>query len=200
MLGINHTSVGNVLSQTEYEDDGSHDLAHGTSFPSNPSERDFYYRDDLHQQFYYNGSDWVGIGIPSGDVEESVHAATGSSSATWAPIRALVAETETEIIATTITPSNPDATVCAYAGVGATPYQTPPDTFSIRLYINNVLVDSVTVADSYEVDGDVALKGFQDGLPAESIDISLRTIRLAGTEDHALHLEGERIAAIAVTN
>ena len=38
-----------------------HDL-HGTAFPTNPFERQIFYRDDLHQLFYWNGTVWVASG------------------------------------------------------------------------------------------------------------------------------------------
>ncbi len=77
MGGIDHVTVGNVLDQVEYEADGSHDINHGNSFPVSPSERDFYYRDDLNQLYYYNGSSWKLIGSTGGLKIESPHSVDG---------------------------------------------------------------------------------------------------------------------------
>jgi len=38
-----------------------HDL-HGIVFPTNPFERQLFYRDDLHQLYYWNGTGWVASG------------------------------------------------------------------------------------------------------------------------------------------
>ncbi len=35
---------------------------HGIAFPTNPFERELFYRDDLHQLFYWNGTAWINAG------------------------------------------------------------------------------------------------------------------------------------------
>jgi len=59
--GIKHTPVGTQLSQAEWEDDASHFLASGTSFPSSPSEGDLFYRTDQHKWYLYNGVGWTNL-------------------------------------------------------------------------------------------------------------------------------------------
>jgi len=57
--GIIHTPVGAQYTQAEFEDDASHYLSSGTSFPASPSEGDLFYRTDLHKWYLYNGSGWT---------------------------------------------------------------------------------------------------------------------------------------------
>jgi len=66
--GIKHTSVGSQLTQAEFEDEASHYLASGTSFPISPSEGDLFYRTDEHKWYIYNGTEWqfLGATFPSG--------------------------------------------------------------------------------------------------------------------------------------
>ncbi|MHC1596787.1 MAG: pectate lyase family protein [Methermicoccaceae archaeon] len=61
MKGLAHVSVGTELTQSEYESDEGHEISHGTSFPSSPSERDVYYRDDKHTLYVYDGTAWVAL-------------------------------------------------------------------------------------------------------------------------------------------
>jgi len=204
MSGISHTSVGDVLYGTEYDALDAHDFAHGTEFPGAPSERQFYYRDDLNKLYYYNGTEWLPAGKPWGDVEaDAVAATTGSGG--YMDYTAINGEigVEVEILADTITPSKPDATVCAFAGILCAPYDDiATDQWTIRLYINEVLVDSEAVVDDPE-HVTVCLTGFQDGLPAESIDISLRAIRTGGGSgdlNKLLYKLTDSLAAIAVIN
>jgi len=62
MKGVKHVSVGNILTQAEYEYDAGHDMEAGTSFPGSPTEKDLFYRTDLHKWYVYNGTTWVGLG------------------------------------------------------------------------------------------------------------------------------------------
>jgi len=56
--GLRHIDVGPELTRTEWESQDTHQLMHGTAFPAGPVERQLFYRDDLHQWFIYNGTDW----------------------------------------------------------------------------------------------------------------------------------------------
>lgn len=57
--GIVHTDVGEALVRSEWEADNLHDLSNGDSFPGGPTEMDFFYRNDEHKWYYYNGTDWI---------------------------------------------------------------------------------------------------------------------------------------------
>jgi len=59
--GLRHIDVGPELARTEWESEESHELIHGTSFPSSPTERQLFYRDDEHKWYIYNGTDWVSL-------------------------------------------------------------------------------------------------------------------------------------------
>ena len=60
--GFKHINVGPELTKTEWENEESHELIHGTSFPASPAERQLFYRDDEHKWHIYNGSEWVWLG------------------------------------------------------------------------------------------------------------------------------------------
>jgi hypothetical protein len=60
--GFKHIDVGPELTKTEWENEESHELIHGTSFPASPAERQLFYRDDEHKWYIYNGSEWVWLG------------------------------------------------------------------------------------------------------------------------------------------
>ena len=60
--GFKHIDVGPELTKTERENEESHELIHGTSFPASPAERQLFYRDDEHKWHIYNGSEWVWLG------------------------------------------------------------------------------------------------------------------------------------------
>jgi hypothetical protein len=60
--GFKHIDVGPELTKTEWENEESHELIHGTSFPASPAERQLFYRDDEHKWHIYNGSEWVWLG------------------------------------------------------------------------------------------------------------------------------------------
>ena len=64
--GLKHIDVGPELTKTEWESEESHELIHGTSFPSSPVERQLFYRDDEHKWYIYNGTEWVWLGGGSG--------------------------------------------------------------------------------------------------------------------------------------
>jgi hypothetical protein len=64
--GLRHIDVGPELTKTEWESEESHELVHGTSFPSSPVERQLFYRDDEHKWYIYNGSEWIWLGGGSG--------------------------------------------------------------------------------------------------------------------------------------
>src|SRR3972149_547592 len=64
--GLKHIDVGPELTKTEWESEDSHEVVHGTSFPSSPVERQLFYRDDEHKWYIYNGSGWVWLGGGSG--------------------------------------------------------------------------------------------------------------------------------------
>jgi len=70
--GIKHTSVGSQLTQAEFEDEASHYLASGTSFPASPSEGDLFYRTDEHKWYLYNGSSWKAMGVIKGSWPSAV--------------------------------------------------------------------------------------------------------------------------------
>ena len=63
--GITHVTVGSQLTQAEFEQEGSHTLSSGTSFPGSPSEGDLFYRTDLHKWYIYNGTAWVTLTLVS---------------------------------------------------------------------------------------------------------------------------------------
>jgi hypothetical protein len=64
--GLKHIDVGAELTKTEWESEDSHEVVHGTSFPSSPVERQLFYRDDEHKWYIYNGSEWVWLGGGAG--------------------------------------------------------------------------------------------------------------------------------------
>lgn len=57
--GIEHIVSTIPVPRSEFEDEEFHNLTHGSAFPASPTERQLYYRDDLHKWFIYNGTDWV---------------------------------------------------------------------------------------------------------------------------------------------
>jgi len=59
--GLKHIDVGSELTKAEWESEESHELIHGTSFPSSPVERQLFYRDDEHKWYLYNGTGWVNL-------------------------------------------------------------------------------------------------------------------------------------------
>lgn len=67
--GLKHIDVGSELSKPEWESEESHELIHGTSFPSSPEERQLFYRDDEHKWYIYDGTDWVWLGGSGGGME-----------------------------------------------------------------------------------------------------------------------------------
>lgn len=62
MTGIKHKDIGQVLTEAEWEALDSHELESGDSFPGTPSEKDRYYRNDLHQWYIHNGTEWKPLG------------------------------------------------------------------------------------------------------------------------------------------
>ena len=60
--GLKHTDVGAELTRTEWESEESHEVVHGTGFPSSPVERQLFYRDDEHRWYIYSGTEWVWLG------------------------------------------------------------------------------------------------------------------------------------------
>ena len=60
--GLKHIDVGPELTKSEWENEESHELIHGTSFPASPAECQLFYRDDEHKWHIYNGSEWVWLG------------------------------------------------------------------------------------------------------------------------------------------
>ena len=64
--GLKHIDVGTELTKTEWESEDSHEVVHGTSFPSSPVERQLFYRDDEHRWYVYDGTEWVWLGGGSG--------------------------------------------------------------------------------------------------------------------------------------
>ena len=79
--GITHPPTGTGLEKTEYESAQGHDLAHGTDFPDSPSERDLFYRDDLHQLYQRVASTWLCLsaGIPQTASAQSISETTTTS-------------------------------------------------------------------------------------------------------------------------
>ena len=74
--GLTHIDVGSELTRTEWESEESHALINGTAFPGSPTERQLFYRNDLHEWYIYNGSAWVslqGAGGGGGDMLKSVY-------------------------------------------------------------------------------------------------------------------------------
>jgi hypothetical protein len=70
--GLKHIDVGSELTKTEWESEESHEVVHGTSFPSSPVERQLFYRDDKHKWYIYDGTAWRAF---VSDVDLSAHAA-----------------------------------------------------------------------------------------------------------------------------
>jgi hypothetical protein len=68
--GLKHIDVGAELTKTEWESEESHEVVHGTSFPSSPVERQLFYRDDEHTWYIYNGSQWVSLQGVGGGMQE----------------------------------------------------------------------------------------------------------------------------------
>ena len=71
--GIRHIDVGAELTKTEWENEESHELIHGTSFPASPAERQLFYRDDEHKWHICDGTDWVWLGGGGGGGGMEVH-------------------------------------------------------------------------------------------------------------------------------
>ena len=72
--GIQHADVGDDLSKTEWLSEESHQLVHGTSFPTTPVERQLFYRDDEHKWYVYNGTAWTELtGAAAGDMLKSTY-------------------------------------------------------------------------------------------------------------------------------
>jgi len=61
--GIKHKDIGPELTRAEFEVDDSHELEEGTSFPGSPTEKDRFYRTDLHKWYIYNGTTWKDLGV-----------------------------------------------------------------------------------------------------------------------------------------
>ena len=59
--GLTHIDVGPELTRTEWESEETHALINGTAFPGSPVERQLFYRNDLHEWYIYNGTDWVSL-------------------------------------------------------------------------------------------------------------------------------------------
>jgi len=57
--GIYHIAGLIPVTKDRFEDEAFHALAHGTSSPVSPVERQLFYRDDLHKLYIYNGSAWI---------------------------------------------------------------------------------------------------------------------------------------------
>jgi len=70
--GITHVTVGSQLTQAEFEQEGSHALSSGTSFPGSPSEGDLFYRTDLHRWYIYDGTSWKAMGVIKGSWPSAV--------------------------------------------------------------------------------------------------------------------------------
>ena len=68
--GLKHIDVGAELTKTEWESEDSHELLHGSSFPSSPVERQLFYRDDEHKWYIYTGAAWTEL---TGGGSMSVH-------------------------------------------------------------------------------------------------------------------------------
>ena len=72
--GIGHADVGDELSKAEWLSEESHQLVHGTSFPTTPVERQLFYRDDEHKWYVYNGTAWTELTvIAAGDMLKSTY-------------------------------------------------------------------------------------------------------------------------------
>jgi len=63
--GIKHIDVGTELTKVEFEDEASHELVNGTSFPGSPVEKQLFYRTDEHKWYIHNGTAWVSLDIPT---------------------------------------------------------------------------------------------------------------------------------------
>ena len=59
--GIYHKSVGAILHRSEFEAQDSHLLAHGTSFPVSPEDRQLFFRDDLGKWYIYFDGSWIDL-------------------------------------------------------------------------------------------------------------------------------------------
>lgn len=88
--GIRHVVSSVPVSKSQYEDQAHHELIHGTSFPASPSERQLFYRDDLHKWYIYNGSSWVETTSQGVTVHNDL---TGRSAAGCHPFSAISSKT-----------------------------------------------------------------------------------------------------------
>jgi len=59
--GLRHIDVGPELTKTEWENEETHELMHGTEFPASPAERQLFYRDNEHKWYIYDGTGWVSL-------------------------------------------------------------------------------------------------------------------------------------------
>jgi len=94
--GIKHIDVGTELTKVEWEDEASHELVGGTSFPASPVEKQLYYRTDEHKWYIYNGSAWVECGTQGHqDLTTGVHG-VGSNYIAQAPAASHLVRTFTK--------------------------------------------------------------------------------------------------------
>jgi len=76
--GIVHAVAVVPVTRTEYESEAHHALSHGTAFPSSPTERQLFYRDDLHVWYVYNGSSWTALSPGAVTAHKTTHQDGGS--------------------------------------------------------------------------------------------------------------------------
>lgn len=76
--GITHVVPIVPVKRTVFESETIHDLVHGNAFPASPVERQLFYRDDLHQWYQYNGTDWVSLTVGDRYTDAEAVAAMGA--------------------------------------------------------------------------------------------------------------------------
>ena len=63
MSGIDHKDVGQEITKNEWLSADLHEVSEGSSFPGSPTEKDLFYRTDLHKIHIYNGTTWVDLEV-----------------------------------------------------------------------------------------------------------------------------------------
>lgn len=63
LSGIKHTDIGTELSKSIWELESSHEIVHGSAFPTVPApvEPQLFYRDDLHIWYIYSSGVWAAL-------------------------------------------------------------------------------------------------------------------------------------------
>jgi len=145
-----------------------------------------------------NGA-WVNIGgtlsrvYPVSDNEQDslTDSTEGATDIFGYAVTAFLASETITLKTITVTPTETESTVTGFAAICAA-RGVAPLTFTAKLYINNVLVDS----EDFTVNEWMGLKGSQDGIDA-AVSVELRVTETSGNAGN-LDVGGMYVAGIAV--